>query len=298
MTLVDMSGSTVTAATAAGGTAAGLHAMANTPLGPTLSLAFFVQNMVMLPATNELTPDNVQGGVGGFTEVARLDFLPSFGEPEVVEVSFRSRRLSSETSPETTGESESVPRGLDYLGFRSTSFWTNIGSVARLIIAGYALLVLVYGFCRLLPVCCESLANSPCYRKYLGKYRDLLFWNGVIYLLMLGTNVILTAAFITLSSNGSEGTDKMRIINLLLAVGACALYAGFVLSSIYLFRKYREVLDEWPFLRTYGALSKNLRKSSSWPLSYILVFVLRRALLVLILIWSNIAISLYGILLV
>ena len=37
-----MGDGTVTATAAAGGTAAGLHAMANTPLGPTLSLAFFV----------------------------------------------------------------------------------------------------------------------------------------------------------------------------------------------------------------------------------------------------------------
>ena len=54
-----MGDSTVAATAAAGGTAAGLHACANTPLGPTLSLAFFVQNMVVLPATNDLTPDNV-----------------------------------------------------------------------------------------------------------------------------------------------------------------------------------------------------------------------------------------------
>ena len=71
-----MSDSTVTATAAAGGTAAGLSAVANTPLGPALSLGFFVQNMVVLPASNELTPDNVAGGVGGFTDVARLDFVP------------------------------------------------------------------------------------------------------------------------------------------------------------------------------------------------------------------------------
>ena len=40
--LVDMGDSTVAATAAAGGTAAGLHAVANSPLGPTLSLAFFV----------------------------------------------------------------------------------------------------------------------------------------------------------------------------------------------------------------------------------------------------------------
>ena len=82
----------------------------------------------------------------------------------------------------------------------------------------------------------------------------------------------------------------------LLAILAIAIYAGFVLSSIYLFRKYREVLNEYPFERTYGALSENLRKTSEWPLSYILVFVVRRALLVGILVWNRTAVSLYGIL--
>ena len=171
--------------------------------------------------------------------------------------------------------------------------------MARLVVVGYMLLISVYVFLRLLARGCGSLSGSPCYQKYMVKFRDLLFWNGVITLLMLGANVILTAAFIILfSKDESSGTDSTRTLNLLLATGACALYAGFVLASIYLFRKYREVLDEWPFLRTYGALSKNLRKSSKWPLSYIFAFIVRRAALVFIVVWNHKTISLYGILLV
>ena len=50
MQMVDGSNKTVVATAAAAGTAGGLHAMASAPIGPTLSLAFFVQNMVVLPA--------------------------------------------------------------------------------------------------------------------------------------------------------------------------------------------------------------------------------------------------------
>ena len=120
------------------------------------------------------------------------------------------------------------------------------------------------------------------------KFRDLLFWNGVITMLMLGANVILTAAFIILfSKDDGSGSGKVSTLNLLIAISVCVIYAGLVLGSIYLFRKYREVLDEWPFLRTYGALSKDLRKSSKWPLSYILAFIARRAVLVFIVVWNH-----------
>ena len=295
LTLVDMSGSTVTATAAAGGTAAGLHAVANTPLGPTLSLAFFVQNMVMLPAANELTPDNVQGGVGGFTEVARLDFLP-FGDlgatPAEPEASLRARRLSSDAGQAS---------GLSYLGFRSSSFWTNIGSGARVVVAGYVLLALVFAFVKLLPLICTPLRTSSSYRRHTGRFAGLLFWNGVIHLLMLGANVILTAAFISLSQEGSAGTEAgTSTASVPLAIGACALYAGLVLASACLFRKYRDCLGGAPFERTYGAMSKNLRKKTGGKLalSYIFFFVLRRALLVFILVWGHKAISLYGILVV
>ena len=88
---------------------------------------------------------------------------------------------------------------MEYLGFKSFSFWTNIGSVARLFIIGYILLLVIYGFVKILPLVWKSLENSSKYQQYMSKARDLLFWNGVIYALMLGSNVILTAAFITLS---------------------------------------------------------------------------------------------------
>ena len=83
--------------------------------------------------------------------------------------------------------------------------------------------------------------GNKCCSKTLLKCRDLLFWNGIIYLLMLGVNVVFTAAFISFKASGDDGGDSM---NLLFAIAACTVYGLFVFASIYLFRKYREVIHE------------------------------------------------------
>ena len=73
--MIQASDATAKIAAATGGTACTLHVVASTPLGPTLSLLFFVQFMVFFPATNEMTPENVQDSAGDFTEIARMDFV-------------------------------------------------------------------------------------------------------------------------------------------------------------------------------------------------------------------------------
>ena len=158
-------------------------------------------------------------------------------------------------------------------------------------IIGYILLVLTYVAARMLQRVAKPLKGSTFYGKTVVKFRDLLFWNGIIYLLMLGVNVIFTAAFISFKSTNEDSDSSL---NLIFAIVACSVYGLFVLASIYLFRKYREVMHDRPFRRTYGAMSESLRTSNGWCLSYVAMFVLRRGLLVLILVNGNKAFSLYG----
>ena len=158
-------------------------------------------------------------------------------------------------------------------------------------IIGYVLLVLTYVVARMLQRVAKPLKGSSFYSKSVIKFRDLLFWNGIIYLLMLGVNVIFTAAFISFkTSSESDGSS----LDLIFAILACSVYGLFVFASIYLFRKYREVMHDKPFRRTYGAMAESLRTSNAWCLSFIAMFVLRRGLLVLILVNGNKAFSLYG----
>ena len=230
-----------------------------------------------------MTPDNVNSGMEGFTSIARPDLSTLFGDGSA-EQGVSRRRLNSSNAMEEE-------RGLSFLGFKSDSFWQNIGSVAQLIIVGYLLLVFVYIVARVVQKVAKPEKGNNCSNKIMVKFRDLLFWNGVIYLLMLGVNVIFTAAFISFKmSDDDEGGSA----NLLFAIAACTVYGLFVFASIYLFRKYREVLHEPSFERTYGAMSESLRTSSMLCLSYVAVFVLRRGLLVLILVNGNKAFSLYG----
>ena len=76
--------------------------------------------------------------------------------------------------------------------------------------------------------------------------------------------------------------------NTLLALSAVLVYAIFLLSVSYLFRKYLYNFDDTDFVKTYGALTDDLRKVSWWPLTFVFVFILRRALMVVILVQNNI----------
>ena len=62
--------------------------------------------MVVLPAQNDLTPDNVNSGMEGFTSIARPDLSTLFGDGSV-EQGVSRRRLSSSNAmmEESLGQS-------------------------------------------------------------------------------------------------------------------------------------------------------------------------------------------------
>ena len=69
-----------------------------------------------------MTPDNVNSGMEGFTSIARPDLSTLFGDGSA-EPGVSRRRLNS-------SKAMMEERGLSFLGFKSDSFWQNIGSVA------------------------------------------------------------------------------------------------------------------------------------------------------------------------
>ena len=185
-----MSGATSKAAVAAGVTATTLHVVAAAPLGPTLSLVFFVQFMVFAPATNEMTPGNVQDQVGDFTPLARMDpadFGIDLGGSDLP--SLKSGRMLND-------ENNELPTGLQYLGYKSGDFWANIG-IARVLIVGYLILLCIFGIVWILM---RRAATNTRSMKCFKWFQRLMFWNGVILLLMIGANVIFTSTLICFKS--------------------------------------------------------------------------------------------------
>ena len=119
-----------------------------------------------------------------------------------------------------------------------------------------------------------------------------MFWNGVILILLVGANVVFISTFIVFKKN------YVGLLETMLALLAIVVYSIFLFYAYYLMRRYRYNFADKAFIKTYGVLTDDLRKSSFWPLTLTFIFIIRRAIVIAILVKNHIQISLYGLLLV
>jgi len=158
---------------------------------------------------------------------------------------------------------------MDFLGYAGFTFWENLGTYRYILTAYAALLSLLL----VLKVFTTSICKRMIFINFYNWLSRMLLWNCAIYVVMLGCMQFFMSAFNQISQGSQSDQGSFLLAFLILMI-----ILAFMCASYFIVRRFHDQLETVEFEKKFGALTRDLRKSSTVCLYYPIFFVLKRAI--------------------